>query len=362
MATREDIPFTIEQVAEVMNIKIKRVAHNQLICICPFCSDRSGHMNINRAKQTFRCPRCGTGGGILDLYAKYHQIARGTAYRELLDLIVGQSGVQRPKHPRKDIEVVDEEVPIAPVSVRNDTYTALMDQLQLTAMHRESLLGRGLNSDQIVNAGYRTTPAVRAQKIATTLANYGCQLEGVPGFYINKETGQWELDIRGSGIMLPDRNIHGEIEAIQIRLDKSFRSKFNNLTSTGQYFGATAACCPHFVGFVPGMDTVYVTEGIMKSDIAYYLSKDFGKDRAFIGITGVANTNQVKRALKELSEVGVNRIVLAFDSDYEFNPNVARALMNTETMATEAGFDVVPLCWDPHYKGIDDLLLSFKEC
>lgn len=236
-----------------------------------------------------------------------------------------------------------------------------MNNLQLTAMHRESLLGRGLNSAQIESAGYRTTPAVRAQKIASSLLNCGCRLEGVPGFYINKKTGQWELDIRGSGIMLPDRNIHGEIEAIQIRLDKKFKSKFNNLTSTGQYFGATAACCPHFVGFAPGMDTVYVTEGVMKSDIAYYLSKDFGKERAFVGITGVANTSQVKRALTELSDVGVHRIVLAFDSDSEFNPNVAKALVNAENLATEAGFDVVPLCWDPHYKGIDDLLLSFKE-
>lgn len=361
MATREDIPFTIEQVAEVMNIKVKRQARNQLICICPFCSDRSGHMNINRSKQTFRCPRCGTGGGILDLYAKYHQITRGTAYRELHELILGHSDIKRPVQPRKEIEVVDEEIPIASAAVRNDTYTALMDQLLLTAAHRESLLGRGLNNGQIEHAGYRTTPAVRAQKIVSTLLSCGCKLEGVPGFYINKGTGQWELDIRGSGIMLPDRNIHGEIEAIQIRLDKTFKSKFNNLTSTGQYFGATAACCPHFVGFTPGTDTVYVTEGVMKSDIAYYLSKELGKERAFIGITGVGNTGQINRALEELSAVGVNRIVLAFDMDSESNSNVAKAWVNTESLATEAGFDVVPLCWDPHYKGIDDLLQSFKE-
>lgn len=361
MATRENIPFSIEEVARVMGLQVKRTVRDQLYCKCPFCDDRSGHLNINLSKDVFRCPRCGTQGGILDLYAKYHQITKNTAYSELCDLIGCAGQPTSPTRPTRHIVVETEEVPLASAEVRNNTYSNLMAMLSLGSLHKESLLKRGMNCKQVEWAGYRTTPAVRSQKIVTALLECGCSLEGVPGFYIDKTTGRWELDIRGSGIMLPDRNIHGEIEAIQIRLDKTVHSKFNNLTSAGKYFGATSACCPHYVGYCSGMDTVYVTEGVMKSDIAYCLSRQLGKARAFVGLTGVANTNQYMRALTELSDEGVRRIILAFDSDAEYNPHVAHALRNAEQLGIEHGFDVYPLCWDPHFKGIDDLMLSFRE-
>ena len=59
--------------------------------------------------------------------------------------------------------------------------------------------------------------------------------------------------------------------------------------------------------------------------------------------------------------MGCSRLVLAFDSDSNVNPHVAQALKNAEQIGIDMGFDILPLFWDPHYKGIDDLLLSFKE-
>ena len=58
---------------------------------------------------------------------------------------------------------------------------------------------------------YRTTPTTRLKRIVTELLERGCILDGVPGFYCQKDSGQWVLDIRGSGIMLPDRNLLGQI-------------------------------------------------------------------------------------------------------------------------------------------------------
>ena len=57
---------------------------------------------------------------------------------------------------------------------------------------------------------------MRSGRIVAELLERGCELEGVPGFYRDKETGAWKLDIRASGIMIPDRNMSGEVEAIQI--------------------------------------------------------------------------------------------------------------------------------------------------
>ena len=87
------------------------------------------------------------------------------------------------------------------MAVNNALIIHVSTMLSLGSLHKESLLKRGMNSQQIEWVGYRTTPAVRSQKIVTTLLECGCSLEGVPGFYINKTTGRWELDIRGSGIM-----------------------------------------------------------------------------------------------------------------------------------------------------------------
>jgi len=265
-------------------------------------------------------------------------------------------------HPAKTTPtVINPEMPIATSAVRNNTYSNLLSMLSLGANHRESLLLRGLSGDDIVRLGYKTTPAVRAPKIVTQLLERGCDLQGVPGFFCDSTTGRWKLDIRGSGIMLPDRNSKGEIEAIQIRLDKVHKSKFNNLTSVDQYYGTSAACCPHFVGVTENVESVYLTEGVMKSDIAFHLSRELGYPRGFVGLTGVGNTNQFRRALRELEDLGIKKIMVAFDMDSLTNDNVRAARERVIEIGCEAGFEMTPLSWDPRYKGIDDLLYAAKK-
>ena len=152
----------------------------------------------------------------------------------------------------------------------------------------------------------------------------------------------------------------GEIEAIQIRLDRPYKSKFNNLTSVDKYYGTTASCCPHFAG-PHDSDAVYLTEGVMKADIAQHLSNALGQPRCFVGLTGVGNINQFRRLLKELATVHINRIIVAFDMDALINENVRNARHRVLQEGSDAGFEMTPIAWDEKYKGIDDLLLSFKE-
>lgn len=359
MGIEANLPFSIGDVVDLLGIKVVRNTGTQLHCRCPFCDDKKAHLNVRLQKNVFRCNRCGKGGGILHLYAAAHDVTLNAAYEELCRIYQSENSVARSVQAAP--AVIKPEMPLASSAVRNNTYSNLLSMLSLGANHRESLLLRGLSGEDIVRLGYKTTPAVRAPKLVTQLLERGCDLQGVPGFYCDSATGRWKLDIRGSGIMLPDRNSKGEIEAIQIRLDKVHKSKFNNLTSVDQYYGTSASCCPHFVGITDETETVYLTEGVMKSDIAHSISRELGYPRAFVGLTGVGNINQFLRALRELNDIGIKKIMVAFDMDAILNENVRAAKARVIETGCNAGFEMTPVSWDPRYKGIDDLLNAAKK-
>ena len=361
MGFHDELPCSIRDVVDLLSIQVIRDTGTQLHCRCPFCADRKAHLNVKLDKNVFRCNRCGEGGGVLHLYAAATNISMAAAYEELCRVFqsgedMGRKRNDTPRSPR----IVTPEAELAPSNIRDNTYRNLLSLLTLGSMHRESLLMRGLSGDAIDQLGYRTTPAVRSGRIVAELLERGCELEGVPGFYRDHETGSWKLDIRASGIMIPDRNMIGEIEAIQIRLDRPYKSKFNNLTSVDKYYGTTASCCPHFAG-PHDSDAVYLTEGVMKADVAQHLSNALGQPRCFVGLTGVGNINQFRRLLKELATVHINRIIVAFDMDALINENVRNARHRVLQEGSDAGFEMTPIAWDDKYKGIDDLLLSFKE-
>lgn len=358
MGKTSNLPCDIEQVVDLLGIEVVRATGTQLHCRCPFCADRKAHMNVKLSDNVFRCNRCGKGGGILHLYAEYCDVSLSTAYEELCRIFQNGDPVER--HPRRSQPIETAELPIASADVRDNTYTNLLSLLSLCPSHRESLIARGLNNEQIDWLGYRTTPAMRTSKIVTELLERGCVLDGVPGFYCDRESGKWVLDIRGSGIMLPDRNVHGQIEAIQVRVDKVYRHKFYNLTSAEQYYGTQSRCCAHFVG-VRGSeddDTVCLTEGVMKSDIAFCLSRTVGYPHGFVGLTGVSNKSQLAAAYTTLYDMGKRRILVMYDADYRTNDAVRQLRDYAIDTGAAYGFEMVPVSWDPKYKGIDDLLLS----
>ncbi len=361
MNVNGNLPCSIEDVVSLLGIHVVRNTGTQLHCRCPFCNDKKAHLNVKLDRNVLRCNRCGKGGGVLHLYAGAHEISLNTAYDELCRIFNSDTEQRERRNVTRRRTVIVPEHEIADTATRNNTYSNLLSLLSLGAAHRESLLSRGLSGADIVRLGYRTTPVVRSAKIVAELLNRGCVLEGVPGFYRDRESSAWKLDIRASGIMIPDRNSRGEIEAIQIRLDKAYKSKFNNLTSTERYYGTTAACCPHFVGFDTDTTVAFLTEGVMKADIAHCLSAELGRPNAFIGLTGAANINQFLRTLEELKEFGIKKIMVAFDMDALTNENVMAARERVITVGSEAGFDMTPGWWNPSCKGIDDLLLSIKE-
>ena len=278
-----------------------------------------------------------------------------TAYEELCKIFGPDGGEPVRKCKRKPRSIETVELPIASAEVRDNTYSNLLSLLTLCPTHQSALKERGLKSEEMELLCYRTTPTTRLKRIVTELLERGCILDGVPGFYCQKDSGQWVLDIRGSGIMLPDRNLLGQIEAIQVRLDKVYNQKFYNLTSVDQYYGTQSKCCPHYVGVHEGDEVVCLTEGVMKSDLAYSFAQGSPYECGFVGLTGIPSYSQYERALEELDSIGVKRINVMVDSDYQVKEEVRKARDRYIEMGAAAGFEMAPITWTQKQKGVDDL-------
>ena len=189
----------------------------------------------------------------------------------------------------------------------------------------------------------------------TELLERGCVLDGVPGFYCQKDTGQWTLDIRGSGIMLPDRNLNGQIEAIQVRLDKVYNQKFYNLTSIDQYYGTQSKCCPHYVGVHEGDEVVCLTEGVMKADIAYSFALGTSYESGFVGLTGCQAIPSSSVRLKSLTLSAWYESTLWLTRTTRSKKRSERRVIAISKWGVAAGFEVAPITWTQKRKGVDDL-------
>ena len=309
---------------------------------CPCCEDKpkGKHLNINLRKDVFRCPRCGFSGGVLDLYAFYAKIPREKALEELLDR-KGQT-----LYPRQPLPEVEEN-PLTGVEERHATYTALLQSLTLASDHRENLLSRGLSPEEIHRLGYKTTPVLGFASLAKRLREKGLYLAGVPGFY--KSQGQWTLKIPGRGILIPVRDVQGQIQGLQVRLDNVEKRKFRWLSSNGLEEGCGAKTWVHLAG--EPRPLVLLTEGPMKADVIHFLT-----GQTVLAVAGVNSLSQLKPALEKLQAAGMEKVMIAFDMDYLINPHVRAGQKNLAHLLDQCGISYGTYLWDPRYKGLDDYI------
>ena len=82
-----DYPFTILDVAGILNLKVRRRQPTNMDVDCPFCGHKKGKMNLNFAKNVFRCNYCGESGGMIELYSKVFQISNAQAFAEICEIL-----------------------------------------------------------------------------------------------------------------------------------------------------------------------------------------------------------------------------------------------------------------------------------
>lgn len=326
---------------------------------CPKCDDspKKKHLNINLAKDVFRCPCCGFHGGVFDLYAFYTGTDRSRVRKELLERL-GMQGSGRPLHQGRALKGAPEyaqadECPLAGIDTRNEAYAALLGRLSLASDHRENLLARGLSLEEIDRLGYRSTPVVGFKAFAGQLSSEGLSLSGVPGFY-REEDGSWSLVHEYRGILIPVRDANGRIQGLQIRRDNVTRRKFRWVSSTGRNEGCGAEGWTHLAG-APGKELI-LTEGPMKADVIAYLT-----GRAVLAVPGVNALTQLEKTLRYLKESGVEHIMTAFDMDFLKNPHVKNGYQELVCLLSGMGYRFGTYIWNPGYKGLDDYVLHCRD-
>ena len=369
MSQTHDFPFGIMDVVELLHLRIRRPSPQGVYVDCPICNDKRGKMHVNSQNDTWRCNYCDESGGMLSLYAKLHNISTRDAYREIRDAMLNgvclsDYAVKYPDKPK--VETVP-DTPMADITVRHKTYTAFLSMLTLSKEHRKHLQTvRGLPDEQIEMLDYKSTPPFyMCRALANRLLQNGCQLEGVPGFY--QKDGQWTIasSTLTAGILIPARTREGYISGFQIRLDVSLKNdddppkkqgaKYIWFSSAGKPKGTSSGSPAHFVGD-PDAGVVYITEGLLKSDIAHYLM-----NRSFAATAGVNNMAQLELLLKQLAESGTHTLIETEDMDKYRNEASSKGALKVYQLAKKYGMVCRGLNWNPNYKGVDDWQLALKR-
>ena len=360
-----NLPFGILDVAELLGLNVRREQAHGVYADCPFCGDARGKFFLSTVLDSFHCNYCDERGGILAMYSRLCNKSKYDARCEIeerLRIPTQASDYDYKVNERKKAPKIINSA-LAPATDVHDTLTEMLKMLALSGYHRRSLHVRGLTDTQIGKLGYKSMPPLRDCKLITDkLLALGLTVQGVPGFYERKD-GTWTMSggSWANGFLIPYRTIDGLTGGFQIRLDVPLKNKNDPpdkagakyiwLSSASKHMGVSPNSPVHFVGD-PNAETVYVTEGALKSDISYSLS-----GRTFVAIAGANNTGKLDGLFQILAANGTKRIIEAEDMDKMSNENVARGAAKIIAIARKNGLESRSLTWSA-YKGIDDWLLS----
>jgi len=346
-----DSRYSIEDVTRLLMLPLD-TGKTQVYTDCPYCGGRK-KLNINFRKNVFRCNKCGdrkkhTQGGPLDLAMLYLGLDSPKAAAWELRK---RSGDVVPTE-RKVLSFPEEK--LAPIDVRDKTYSLLLSHLGLRDRHRKSLRERGLTDSQIDEFGYRSCPK-NVDALAKKLLFDGATLDGVPGFYT--ENGNWSMVRTGSGILIPQRNSRNQIQGFQIRLDDvSSGAKYIALSSRDKPDGTGSRAFIHFRSGARGCDTVVLTEGALKADVISALS-----GYSVLSVPGVNSLSLLPSALNSLLRQGMREIKIAYDMDAYENEHVLAAREKLVDMLCSMEITHSTLRWDSSFKGLDDYLSAQRR-
>lgn len=241
----------------------------------------------------------------------------------------------------------------APPDILDIVYRKILSLINLSDVHKNSLLKRGFTEEQVLALECRTWTFdgrhELAESLKETLGIETCMK--IPGFYRKKvQKQEWPCLAGPEGLIFAIRNHLGQIVALKIRSDHDGENKYSYLSSTahgGPGPGAQVHV-PLFQG--PVGATVRVTEGEFKSEIATNRT-----GMLTLSLPGVTN---FRSAIPILKALNAKTVRLAFDQDSRTNQNVARALENAASAFRAEGFAIEYETWDSNYNGIDEALIA----
>lgn len=377
--------FTIDDIVQIMGLKTsKRKTGESYNACCPFCGDTHYHLNINRRKNLWRCNRCGRGGGVFQLFLQedrdFSREEISNARKKILSLLQGDGCVNFVQTKPQTT------APQARKSYDNhlhNVYSRLLacKPLKLTDTHKSLLEERGLSEMAIMRNGYASflpntkqlSPAYvkKLTRVYESLNEtyglsceefvFGCGIAkgtcgkeydpdelftGVPGFFKVKDVWCFKSV---PGILIPVRNVKGEIVSFQTRRTDGKAPKYMTLSTTGLPCGTKGSVRIHFPLKTRSENmkeaSVFLTEGTLKADVAAELSSH----KIFMGIMGVNSIKPLDGVLENLKRNGVEKIHIALDMDRLTNRNVAKGVKKIKEVISEHKIELSEVFW-----GADD--------
>lgn len=344
---------------------------------CPICGsgtgkNHSGALSIyEKGTGKWKCHSCGRAGDIVDLACAVWNVDWKEAVTKLSDMFLGGMDFAPVYTPKPQPKPTPRSC-IADVDKRNRFYTTLLGQLTLSDFHRNCLIKRGVPVPELWR--YRSVPddmytnhtRQRLVDITAVCINALGELpNGVPGFYVNSN-GEWTVAFPCQGFLIPVLDLSGRIQGMQCRADNPAKGKYKWVSSNPDpsrkhpFTNGTCAESAIHCHLTPGRtDTLYITEGPLKGDIAAFLL-----NRSFIAIPGVSALNMLPNVLKGMKKLGYVRVVCALDMDRMTNNNVAEAVQKIAQKVVDAGMGWHDWYWNPNfaadglYKGVDDWALA----
>jgi hypothetical protein len=351
--------------------------------ICPFHNDhRMGSFLVTEHKGIFKCFACGKGGDVIKFVSLYEHKTYGEAalYLAVEFGILKETDVQQNFRRRigksesfcleQKFQEIDKvrlkPTPLATIEIRDELYRLFMKMAGLHPTQRDQLITqRGFDEQDIVDGSYFTFPTTRIHDFFSEVMAQYPQLDvlrGVPGFYFDKKTNQWD-HAKYVGIGFPIRNEKNQIVAIQVRKeDKSgsryiwFSSSFAE-QSTKEAEGGSSPGSPIDV-WVPKQvknTTLFITEGRFK---AQWIGKVLSS--IALSVQGVGSWRNVLESIPSITaNYGTKDIIIAFDADIDTNYNVFKHAQKLSDALDKEGYQVFYLYWNKaDGKGMDDVLIS----
>lgn len=319
--------YTISDVADLLGIvRLSGGDENEFPVVCPFCGDKRGKCNFRILKDgefsnVYHCFDCGACGNMHTLYAEMMGIYGKDRYKEASREI--RERIPYDKKERRNIEREQRKrirkqkaaaVEIATEEYRNQVYQTMLEYLSLEELHRENLRRRGLSAKEILQMerkGYKSIRPEESVVIARRLIKQGHRLQGIPGFFVNRN-GDWEAAFYegNKGYLCPVYSVEGLLVAFQIRMDKPIKNKkYTWLTSAKMEKGCSSGSPVGMSGKLTG-SVVGVTEGILKAEITRMCW-----ELPMLGNPGVTNYKELRNALEQLKEKGLKEVLEFYDMD-----------------------------------------------
>lgn len=320
-------PFTITDVGALLGVqRLPGGDENSYNVVCPFCGDERGKCNFVVIKKgeivnVYHCFHCGAGGNMLTLYADLRGIYGENRYlksywmiQEELPMGIKECRIrqkqvlQREKRCREKLsEPVDYEQ-------RDQVYREMLKLLKLSFSHKADLRRRGLTEAEISRMeqlGYKSICAEDSVSIARRLIRSGCNLKGVPGFFVNRNH-DWEIAFypKNSGYLCPVWSFDGLLTAFQIRLDVPYQKRKYVWLSSAKLNKGCSPGSPVSLSGDPDAQRVFVTEGILKAEVTHQRTGE-----TYIGNPGVLNHKELRQMLIQLKGRGLQEVVEANDMD-----------------------------------------------